>query len=125
MEKELLRCLSDGDLIDMQRIVDRFRLDFSKMTSHNLNFLRSECREQLDVIEESAKVGCYRTYRLTTCGFSDTVYFKLDEKDIMDSLATESIKGGWYGFTIEKVSIPQMKLDGFMKERNEWHKEWA
>ena len=31
---------------------------------------------------------------------------------------------GWYGFTIEKVSVPQMKLDGYMKDRNEWHKEW-
>ena len=52
------------------------------------------------------------------------VYFKLDERGIINTLVVKHIENGWYGFTIEKVSVPQMKLDGCMKDRNEWHKEW-
>jgi hypothetical protein len=122
-EKHLVSCINwDGCYVDLQKLMEKFSLDFSNLSIDDVRYFESECRELRQKFEDADKVEAWRTYRLTSVGFSDIAYFSLDEGDLVKGLAKMLVEKGFYDWTVEKVSISKPVLDGHIRERKDWEK---
>lgn len=123
-EKHLISCIDwNGCYIDIRKVMEVFSLTFDKLSLDDVRYIESECRELRQKFEDADKVKAFKTFRLTSVGFSDVAYFRMDEAELVKELARVQVDKGYYGWKVEEVNLSQPVLDGYVADREQWSKE--
>lgn len=123
-EKHLISCIDwNGCYIDIRKVMEMFSLTFDNLSLDDVRYIESECRELRQKFEDADKVKAFKTFRLTSVGFSDVAYFRMDEAELVKELARVQVDKGYYGWKVEEVNLSQPVLDGYVADREQWSKE--
>ena len=119
--EKLEACFEKGG-IDLRALMEICSVRFENLSLDDVRFVESECRELRQKFEDAEKVEGYRTKGLFSLGFSDGVYFGLDEIGLVKDLASKQIQKGNFNFEVKKLKISKEVLVGHIRDRKEWEK---
>lgn len=121
-EKHLISCIDyNGCYLDLRKVMEMFSLDFDNLSIDDVRYIESECRELRVKFDKADKVKAFKVYNVINIGFSDTVYFSLEEEDLVKELTKAEIDKGNYDFKITTVLISESELKGHIKDRIDYN----
>ena len=106
--------------IDLKALMEICNVRFENLSLDDVRFVESECGELRQKFEDAEKVEGYKTRGLSSLGFSDGVYFGLDEIEIIKDLVSKQIQKGNFNFEVKKLKISRDVLVGHIRDRKEW-----